>query len=169
MARRKTSLKRNIVPDTLFKSELLSKFINVLMNSGKKSIAETIVYKALDKVALVVNKSDCDIYNSINARKRILEYFEKMMDSLRPVVEVRSARIGGATYQVPVEVKFSRGMALAMRWIVRSASSRNEKGMIAQLAGEILDASDNKGGAIKKRDDMHRMAKANQAFAHYRW
>lgn len=135
----------------------------------KNQLQKKIVYKSLSKVASVINKSDCDVYTSINARKRVLEYFEKMIDSLRPVVEVRSARVGGATYQVPVEVKFSRGVALAMRWIVKSANARNEKGMIAQLAGEILDTSDNKGGAIKKRDDMHRMAKANQAFAHYRW
>ncbi len=169
MARRKAAAKREILPDPLFGSELLAKFVNVLMKGGKKSVAEKIVYGALAKVAAVKAKSDGDIFASSGARKVVLELFEKVLDTLKPAVEVRSCRVGGATYQIPVEVKQSRGLALAMRWLVDAANSRGEKGMELRLAGEISDILENKGGAVKKREDVHRMAKANQAFAHYRW
>jgi small subunit ribosomal protein S7 len=169
MARRKAAAKRGILPDPLFGSEILAKFINVLMCSGKKSVAEKIVYGALAKVAESKAKGEGDINSSDNARKVVLELFEKALDALKPTVEVRSCRVGGATYQVPVEVKLNRGQALAMRWLVEAANSRGERGMVLRLAGEILDTFDGKGGAIKKREDVHKMAKANQAFAHYRW
>ena len=169
MARRKASAKRQILPDPLFGSQVLAKFINILMNNGKKSVAEKIVYKALTRVSEVKTKKINDIKKDESTRKEVLESFEKALDLLRPVVEVRSSRIGGATYQVPVEVKFNRGMALAMRWLVDAANARGERGMVLRLAGEILDTFEGKGGAIKKREDVHRMAKANQAFSHYRW
>lgn len=170
MARRKAAVKRVILSDPLFKSELLAKFINVLMRNGKKAIAEKIVYGALSKVANVkIKEESSDIWSNETLRKSILELFEKILDNLRPIVEVRAARVGGATYQVPVEVKNHRGLALAMRWLVQAANLRNEKGMGPRLAGEMLDVFEGKGGAIKKREDAHRMAKANQAFAHYRW
>jgi small subunit ribosomal protein S7 len=171
MARRKQAAKRKILPDPLFGSELLAKFINVLMCSGKKSVAEKIVYGALARVAEIKAKGegDINISTSENARKIVLELFEKALDALKPAVEVRSCRVGGATYQVPVEVKPNRGLALAMRWWVDAASARSEKGMALRLAGEILDTSEGKGGAFKKREDVHKMASANKAFAHYRW
>lgn len=169
MARRKAAAKRSILPDPLFGSELLAKFINVLMSRGKKSVAEKIVYGSLQQVAEHKDKKNSDIYASESVRKIVLELFEKVLGLLKPAVEVRSCRVGGATYQVPVEVKQDRGMALAMRWLVEAANARGEKGMERRLAGEILDALDGKGGAIKKREDVHKMAKANQAFAHYRW
>lgn len=169
MARRKAAAKREILPDPLFGSELLAKFINVLMYSGKKSVAEKIVYGALTRVAEVKAKGEGDINGNENARKVVLGLFEKALDALRPTVEVRSCRVGGATYQVPVEVKTNRGLALAMRWLVDAANSRGERGMVLRLAGEILDIFEGKGGAVKKREDIHKMAKANQAFAHYRW
>ena len=169
MARRKASAKRQILPDPLFGSLILAKFINVLMSNGKKSVAEKIVYKALARVSEIKAKKSGDISKDEDTRKVVLELFEKALDLLRPTVEVRSSRIGGATYQIPVEVKSDRGMALAMRWLVDAANTRGEKGMVLRLAGEILDTFEGKGGAIKKREDVHRMAKANQAFAHYRW
>jgi small subunit ribosomal protein S7 len=169
MARRKQAAKRKILPDPLFGSELLAKFINVLMKNGKKAVAEKIVYDALVKVSEVKAKNEGNIYTSENSRKIILELVEKILDGLKPSVEVRSARVGGATYQIPVEVKPGRGLALAMRWLVEAANARGEKGMVMRLAGEILDSLEGKGGAIKKREDVHKMAKANQAFAHYRW
>ncbi len=162
MARRKAAAKRTILPDPMFGSDLLARFINVLMCNGKKSVAEKIVYGALQKVVEQKNKAT-------NQQNSALELFEKALDILKPTVEVRSCRVGGATYQVPVEVQPNRGVALAMRWLVKAANARSEKGMVLRLAGEFLDIYDGKGGAVRKREDVHKMAKANQAFAHYRW
>ena len=156
MPRRRVVGQRKILPDPKFNSELLAKFINVVMVDGKKSIAESIVYGALD---IVAQKSG----------KEHLAVFEEALDHIRPSVEVKSRRVGGSTYQVPVEVRPSRRNALAMRWLVDAARARGEKSMAERLAGELLDASDNKGTAVKKREDVHRMAEANKAFAHYRW
>ena len=156
MARRHSAPKREILPDPKFKSEVIAKFINILMLSGKKSVAEKIVYGALGSVA-ERSKSDS------------VEAFEKALENIRPMVEVKSRRVGGATYQVPVEVRPNRRNALAMRWLVDAARKRSEKGMGARLAGEIMDAFENRGSAVKKREDTHRMAEANKAFAHYRW
>lgn len=169
MARRKTAAKREILSDPLFGSLLLAKFTNMIMCGGKKAVAEKIVYGALQKIAEHKCKNEGDIYSGENVRKVVLELFEKSLDTLRPAVEVRSCRVGGATYQIPIEVKQVRGVALAMRWLVEAANLRGEKGMVARLAGEISDVLDGKGGAVKKREDVHKMAKANQAFAHYRW
>ncbi len=165
MPRKKIILKIKIQPDLVFNSLLLSKFINYVMVAGKKSLAENIVYKALDMVGKRI-KSDP------------LAIFEKALEHIKPIVEVRSRRVGGATYQVPVEVKPKRAITLAMKWLIHSSRSRNEEGMHLKLAMEIMDASDDsgsigdsvgKGGAIKKREDTHKMAEANRAFAHYRW
>ena len=156
MARRRQAEKREILPDPKFKSELIAKFINMVMENGKKSVAEKIVYGALDSAA-DKSKSNAE------------EALEKALDNVRPMVEVKSRRVGGATYQVPVEVRPNRRNALAMRWIVDAARKRGEKGMGARLAGEIFDAAENRGAAVKKREDTHRMAEANKAFAHYRW
>ncbi len=163
MSRRKAATKRGILPDPLYKSELLAKFINMLMCNGKKAVAEKIVYCALDNVfSKKGNKSG-------NKQEEVLSLFSKVLDLIRPLVEVRSCRVGGATYQVPVEVAPERGIALAMRWLVKAAQSRSEQGMILRLTGEMLDVFENRGNSLKKREDVHRMAKANQAFAHYRW
>jgi small subunit ribosomal protein S7 len=156
MARRRQAEKRAILPDPKYRSEMIAKFINMVMLSGKKSVAEKIVYGALDTVA-AKTKSDA------------VDALETALDNVRPVVEVKSRRVGGATYQVPVEVRPDRRNALAMRWLVDAARKRGEKGMGARLAGEILEASENRGSAVKKREDTHRMAEANKAFAHYRW
>ena len=156
MPRRRVVGQRKILPDPKFGSELLAKFINVVMLDGKKSIAERIVYGALDTIA---EKSG----------KEHLALFEEALDHIRPSVEVKSRRVGGSTYQVPVEVRPARGNALAMRWLVDAARARHEKTMAARLAGEMMDAAENKGSAVKKREDVHRMAEANKAFAHFRW
>ena len=156
MARRRVAAKREILPDPKFGNRTLSKFMNIVMLDGKKSVAEKIVYGALDRVA---EKGDGDA----------LEMFEKALNNIRPMVEVKSRRVGGATYQVPIEVRGERGMALAMRWLTDSARKRSEKSMGMRLAGEILDAIESKGSAVKKREETHRMAEANKAFAHYRW
>jgi small subunit ribosomal protein S7 len=156
MARRRVAAKREILPDPKFGNRTLSKFMNIIMLDGKKSVAEKIVYGALDRVA---EKSKGDA----------LEMFEKALGNIRPMVEVKSRRVGGATYQVPIEVRGDRGVALAMRWLVDSARKRGEKSMGMRLAGEILDAVENKGSAVKKREDTHRMAEANKAFAHFAW
>ncbi len=156
MPRRRVAAKREILPDPKFGNRTLSKFMNIVMLDGKKSVAEKIVYGALDRVA-EKGKGDA------------LEMFEKALGNIRPMVEVKSRRVGGATYQVPIEVRGDRGVALAMRWLVDSARKRGEKSMGMRLAGEILDAVENKGSAVKKREDTHRMAEANKAFAHYRW
>ena len=144
------------MPDPKFGDETLAKFINILMLSGKKSVAENIVYGALDQVA---NKTKSDP----------LEVFNQALDNVRPLVEVKSRRVGGATYQVPIEVRPKRRTALAMRWLVDAARNRGEKSMGQRLAGELLEASESRGAAVKKREDTHRMAEANKAFSHYRW
>ena len=156
MPRRRVVGQRKILPDPKFHNELLAKFINILMVDGKKSTAEKIVYGALD---ILVEKSEKDQ----------LELFEEALENIRPQVEVKSRRVGGSTYQVPVEVRPVRRNALAMRWLVEAARKRGEKSMAQRLANEMLDASDSKGSAVKKREDVHRMADANKAFAHYRW
>ncbi len=156
MPRRRVIGQRKILPDPKFGSELLAKFVNILMLDGKKSTAEKIVYGALD---IIAEKSDKDA----------LELFEVALDNVRPQVEVKSRRVGGSTYQVPVEVRPVRRNALAMRWLVEFARKRGEKSMAQRLAGEMLDAAENKGASVKKREDVHRMAEANKAFAHYRW
>jgi small subunit ribosomal protein S7 len=156
MSRRRVSQKRELVPDPRFGSEILARFINMLMLNGKKSVAERVVYGALDQVQVKANQPSLDILH-------------KALDNVQPLVEVKSRRVGGATYQVPVEVRPSRRIALAMRWLIDAARKRSEKGMIARLAGELLDAHENRGSAVKKREDTHRMAEANKAFSHYRW
>lgn len=174
MPRRREVPKREILPDPKHHSELLAKFINVLMISGKKSIAEKIIYGALDVLNDRVKKSkkaDDESGDTGAGGKSgaVLRYFEQALDNVRPNVEVRSRRVGGATYQVPVEVRTDRSVALGMRWIVQAARSRGEKGMMLRLAGELFDAFERKGSAVKKCEDTHKMAKANQAFAHFRW
>ncbi|WP_062260637.1 30S ribosomal protein S7 [Endozoicomonas arenosclerae] len=156
MPRRRVVAKREVLPDPKFHDKTLAKFINHVMVSGKKSVAEKIVYGALDKVQERTSKEP-------------LELFEKALESISPMVEVKSRRVGGATYQVPVEVRPSRRTALAMRWLVDAARKRGEKSMDLRLAGELLDAAENKGAAVKKREDVHRMAEANKAFSHYRF
>ncbi|ARS52096.1 MULTISPECIES: 30S ribosomal protein S7 [Kushneria] len=156
MPRRRIAAKRDILPDPKFGSERLAKFMNHLMISGKKSVAERIVYGALDRVAERSNDEPLDI-------------FDKALEAIQPMVEVKSRRVGGATYQVPVEVRPSRRQALAMRWMVDAARNRGEKTMVQRLAGEMLDAAEGKGAAVKKREDVHRMAEANKAFSHYRF
>lgn len=165
MARKKIKSNIKIKPDLIFNSLLLSKFINYVMICGKKSLSESIVYGALD---IVKEKTKMDA----------MVVFEKALEHIKPIVEVRSRRVGGATYQVPVEVKPKRAVTLALRWLVEFARKRNEKNMVFKLAFEIIEAADEshsignsigRGGAIKKREDTHRMAEANRAFAHYRW
>jgi small subunit ribosomal protein S7 len=171
MPRRREVPKREILPDPKYHSELLAKFINVLMVSGKKSTAEKIIYGALDILQDKLRKSkkeDAD-EGSEGGVTSLLHYFEQALDNVRPTVEVRSRRVGGATYQVPIEVRLDRSIALGMRWIVQSSRTRGEKGMMLRLAGELVDAAQNKGASVKKREEMHRMAKANQPFAHFRW
>ncbi|KTD22520.1 30S ribosomal protein S7 [Legionella londiniensis] len=176
MPRRREVPKREILPDPKFHSELLAKFINVLMVSGKKSVAEKIVYGALSTLEERIKKMKKSSEGEGDAQggaagsaSGVLRYFEQALDNVRPTVEVRSRRVGGATYQVPVEVRSERSIALGMRWIITAARARGEKGMMLRLASELLDAYENKGSAVKKREETHRMAKANQAFAHFRW
>lgn len=174
MPRRREVPKREILPDPKHHSELLAKFINVLMVSGKKSVAEKIIYGALSILEDRAKKSKKDEEggsegSASGGSAGVLQYFENALNNVRPSVEVRSRRVGGATYQVPVEVRNDRSIALGMRWIVQAARSRGEKGMMLRLAGELADAYDSKGSAVKKREDTHKMAKANQAFAHFRW
>jgi len=155
MPRRRIVAKRQILPDPKFHNQTLAKFINHIMISGKKSVAEHIVYGALEQI----KERDADP----------IETFEKALDAVAPFVEVKSRRVGGATYQVPVEVRSSRRQALAMRWLVDSARGRGEKSMAARLAGELMDAAEGRGTAFKKREDTHRMADANKMFSHYRF
>lgn len=186
MPRRKASAKREIIPDPKFGSELLARFINVVMLSGKKSVAEKSVYGALEEVTKklgnkvnlgeesVEEEQPEDGSQSGGAtestfKKKAVQIFEEALNKVRPTVEVRSRRVGGATYQVPVEVRTARSIALAMRWIVQAARERGEQGMQKRLAAELLEAFEGRGSAVKKREDTHRMAKANQAFAHFRW
>ncbi|MGH8386076.1 MAG: 30S ribosomal protein S7 [Pseudomonas sp.] len=157
MPRRRVAAKREILDDPKYGSQILAKFMNHVMESGKKAVAERIVYGALETVAARKNGADP------------LELFEKALDAIAPLVEVKSRRVGGATYQVPVEVRPSRRNALAMRWLVDYARKRGEKSMALRLAGELLDAAEGKGAAVKKREDVHRMAEANKAFSHYRF
>jgi small subunit ribosomal protein S7 len=215
MSRRKAAPVRVVLPDPLFKSEMLAKFVNVMMKAGKKSVAERIMYNALDHVvktmrqrvknqpaesrssakheskddgesgsgesgrasedlgvmALLAQLKDeeLNIRTSAKARAVALDLFKEALEKVTPVVEVRSRRVGGSTYQVPVEIRAKRRMALAMRWIVTYANDRHEKTMVLRLANEVMDAMAGRGNAVKKREDVYRMAKANQAFAHYRW
>jgi len=157
MSRRKTIEKRPIDADERFGSVLVSKFTNGLMERGKKSVAQRIFYDAMDIVTARVQETDA------------LTVFEEAMEKVRPKVEVKSRRVGGATYQVPMEVRQTRRNALAIRWIINYAKSRSGKSMSEKLAAEIMDAFNNRGASVKKRDDTHRMAEANKAFAHYRW
>jgi small subunit ribosomal protein S7 len=156
MSRRHRAEKREIIPDAKYGDVVVAKFMNTIMYEGKKSVAEQIVYGALDGIESKV-KGDP------------LTVFKQALENVAPAVEVRSRRVGGATYQVPVEVRVDRRQALAIRWIISAARERNDKTMIDRLSSELLDASNNRGAAVKKREDTHRMAEANRAFAHYRW
>jgi small subunit ribosomal protein S7 len=156
MPRRREVAKRDILLDPKYNSKLVAKFINKVMRRGKKSLAERIMYGAFE---LIEQRSKQDP----------LDVFHKAMDNVRPIVEVKSRRVGGSTYQVPVEVRSDRRNALAMRWIISYAKARSEKTMVQRLAGELQDAAQNRGSSVKKREDTHRMAEANKAFAHYRW
>ncbi|MGR8920888.1 MAG: 30S ribosomal protein S7 [Gammaproteobacteria bacterium] len=156
MSRRHVAAKREILPDPKYGDRTLTKFINMVMSRGKKAVAEKIVYGALDEVEQ-------------RGRGTALEVFKQALENVEPKVEVKSRRVGGATYQVPVEVRQSRRAALAMRWLVDAARKRNEKSMGQRLANEMLEAYENRGTAVKKREDTHRMAEANRAFSHYRW
>ncbi|MGA7799232.1 MAG: 30S ribosomal protein S7 [Gammaproteobacteria bacterium] len=156
MPRRRLVARREILPDPKHGSEMLAKFMNMVMRSGKKSVAEGIVYGALDQIAS-------------RGKPDPMEVLSKALDNVRPMVEVKSRRVGGATYQVPVEVRAMRRTALAMRWMIDAARKRSEKSMPMRLAGEIMDAAESRGAAVKKREDTHRMAEANKAFSHYRW
>ncbi|PCH61635.1 MAG: 30S ribosomal protein S7 [Gammaproteobacteria bacterium] len=156
MPRRRVVAKREILPDPKYGNGTLAKFINVLMESGKKSVAERIVYGALDELVS-------------RGKGEALEVFDAALDNIRPVVEVKSRRVGGATYQVPIEVRADRRTALAMRWLTEAARKRSEKSMALRLAGEMQDASENRGTAVKKREETHRMAEANKAFSHFRF
>ncbi len=159
MSRRTSAPKRIILPDPKHDSQLLAKFINMLMKSGKKSVAENIVYGALTQISERTGQSE----------EQAVELLEQALDNIKPMVEVKSRRVGGATYQVPIEVRPARRRTLAMRWVIDAARKRNEKSMAQRLANELLDAAENRGSAVKKREDTHRMAEANKAFAHYRW
>ena len=156
MSRRRAAEKRTILPDHKFKDLILAKFMNRIMKDGKKSVSEKIVYGAFDIVSKKTDKSP-------------IEYFHDALNNVKPSLEVRSRRVGGATYQVPMEVRPRRAQALAMKWIVDSAIKRNEKTMRERVASEIMDAFNNKGNAVKKREEIHKMADANRAFSHFRW
>ncbi len=156
MARRRVAAKRTVLPDPKFKDQTVAKFVNMLMLDGKKSVAERVVYGALDQV---VDRT----------KGEPVELLNKALENVRPMVEVKSRRVGGATYQVPVEVRAERRITLAMRWLVDAARKRGEKSMDRRLAGEIMDAVEGRGAAVKRREDVHRMAEANKAFSHYRW
>ena len=156
MSRRRRPEKREILPDPKFGDLILSKFMNSVMLDGKKSVAEGIVYGALETV-------------EARAKKDPLQVFHDALNNVKPGIEVRSRRVGGATYQVPVEVRPERRQALAIRWLIQAARSRNDKTMVDRLSAELLDAANNRGNAVKKREDTHRMAEANRAFSHYRW
>jgi small subunit ribosomal protein S7 len=156
MSRRGFIPKREILPDPLYNSQLLTKFVNVLMKDGKKSTAEHTLYKALETIQ---ERTEDDP----------MKVFKRAIENVKPAVEVKSRRVGGSTYQVPIEVRPNRRLALSFRWLLDSARKRGEKTMKLRLAGELLDAAENRGSAIKKKEDTHRMAEANKAFAHYRW
>lgn len=156
MPRRAKIKKRIPAPDAVYRSEVLAKFINCMMMRGKKTVAENIVYKALSRAEEKLNKPG-------------IEVFEQALSNIRPMIEVKPRRVGGATYQVPIEVSLERGTALALRWLIKHARARNGKSMIDQLSAEIMDAHNNTGASVKKREDTHKMADANRAFAHYRY
>ena len=156
MSRRHRAEKREVLPDAKFGDRVVTKFMNNLMHAGKKSVAEGIVYGALERV-------------EGKLKREPVEVFHEALDNIKPSVEVRSRRVGGATYQVPVEVRPERREALAIRWLIKAARARNENTMEARLAGELMDAASNRGTAVKKREDTHKMAEANKAFSHYRW
>jgi small subunit ribosomal protein S7 len=156
MSRRHSAEKREILPDPKFGDIVVTKFMNAIMYEGKKSVAETIVYNAFDIIEQKTRANPIDV-------------FRQALDNVAPAIEVRSRRVGGATYQVPVEVRTERRQALAIRWLINAARARNDKTMVDRLSGELLDASNNRGNAVKKREDTHRMAEANRAFSHYRW
>ena len=156
MSRRRAATKREVLPDHQYKDIILTKFMNRIMLDGKKSVSERIVYGAFD---IVFNKTD----------KKAIDFFHKALDNVKPNLEVRSRRVGGATYQVPMEVRPRRAQALAMKWIIDSALKRSEKTMRERIASEIIDAHNNKGNAVKKREETHKMAESNRAFSHFRW
>ena len=156
MSRRHSAEKRPVLPDAKFGDQVLTKFMNCLMYAGKKSTAERIVYSALDRIEKRTGQEPVRV-------------FHDALDNVKPQVEVRSHRVGGATYQVPVEVRSTRAQALAIRWLIDSSRKRSENTMTERLSGELIDASNNRGAAVKKREDTHRMAEANKAFSHYRW
>ena len=159
MSRRTQAPKRTILPDPKYGSELLAKFMNMIMNDGKKSVAERMIYGALDRIT----------EKGTQAELQPLEVLEQALENVKPVFEVKSRRVGGATYQVPIEVRPVRRQTLAMRWVIDAARNRSEKSMAHRLAHELMDAADNRGTAVKKKEDTHRMAEANKAFSHYRW
>ena len=159
MSRRSQAPTRTILPDPKFNSVLLAKFMNMVMERGKKSVAERIVYGALDRIAERTGRQP----------DQAIELLTQALDNVKPMVEVKSRRVGGATYQVPIEVRAQRRQTLAMRWVIEAATARSEKSMAQRLASELLEASENRGAAVRKREDTHRMADANKAFAHYRW
>ena len=159
MSRRAAAPKRHILPDPKYGSDMLAKFMNMIMTGGKKSVAESIIYGALDRIGERSGQAD----------EKALEVLEQALENVKPMVEVKSRRVGGATYQVPVEVRASRRQTLAMRWVIEAARKRSEKSMAHRLAHELLDAAENRGAAVRKREDTHRMAEANKAFSHYRW
>jgi len=156
MPRRREVPKRDVLPDPKFGSVKITKFVNMIMKSGKKSVAEAIMYNALDRINEKVDGEPTDV-------------LDKALENVAPMVEVKSRRVGGATYQVPVEVRANRRTTLAMRWLIDASRSRGEKSMQLKFAGELMDAAENRGNAVKKREDTHRMAEANKAFAHFRW
>ncbi|MFO7783960.1 MAG: 30S ribosomal protein S7 [Thermodesulfobacteriota bacterium] len=156
MSRKRVAEKRDIIPDPVYKNQLVAKFVNYLMSKGKKSVAQSILYEAF---RIMEEK----------AKEDPLATFKKAVNNVKPVVEVKSRRVGGSTYQVPTEVKPGRSQALSLRWIISYSRARGEKSMAAKLAGELLDAANGRGASIKKKEDTHRMAEANKAFAHYRW
>ena len=159
MSRRSQAPTRTVLPDPKFNSVLLAKFMNMVMERGKKSVAERIVYGAIDRIAERTGRQP----------DQAIELLTLALDNVKPMVEVKSRRVGGATYQVPVEVRATRRNTLAMRWVIDAAQARSEKSMSQRLAAELLEASENRGAAVRKREDTHRMADANKAFAHYRW
>ena len=172
MSRRHRAEKREVLPDPKFGDIVLTKFMNIVMIGGKKAIAEKIVYGAIDELeskAANMNLADEDATDADGKTSKGLSVFHRALKKVRPQVEVRSRRVGGATYQVPVEVRFDRGQALAIRWLIEAARKRSENTMTERLAAELLEAAQERGSAIKKRDDTHKMAEANKAFAHFRW
>jgi len=159
MSRRTRAPKRTILPDPKYGSELLAKFMNMIMNDGKKSVAERIIYGALDRISEKASR----------AENEALDVLKQALENVKPVVEVKSRRVGGATYQIPIEIRPIRRQTLAMRWLIDAARKRGEKSMAHRLAHELMDAAENRGTAVKKKEDTHRMAEANKAFSHYRW